>query len=50
MGTNGNKLPPPADVLMQFILQVDEGGVGTGGEFDVAQYGAGEKWSDFSCL
>jgi len=34
MSTNSNKLPPSADVLMEFVLQIDERFVGSFREFD----------------
>ena len=37
MGAYCNKLSPSADVLMQFVLQVDERGVGARSKLDVPQ-------------
>lgn len=50
MSTNGNQLSPSANVLVEFVLQVDERCVGPGGEFDVSQDSAGKIWPNFAGL
>ncbi len=50
MGSDGHQLSPSTDVLVQFILKVNEGGIRTGGELDVAQDRTGEERSNFGCL
>lgn len=50
MGPNSHQLSPSANVLMQFVLKVDEGGIGTRGELEVAQDRTGEERSDFGRL
>jgi hypothetical protein len=37
MGTDGHKLSPPTYILVQFILQINEGRVGLRCELDVPQ-------------
>lgn len=50
MGPNSHQLSPSANVLMQFVLKINEGGIGTRGELEVAQDRTGEERSDFGRL
>ncbi len=43
MGTNGNKLASPTNVLMKLILEIYEGRVGSRCKFDIAKNGASKK-------
>ena len=42
MGAYCNKLSPSADVLVQFVLQIDERGIGARSKLDVPQDGTSE--------
>lgn len=46
MRSDGNKRALPADVLMQFVLKVDERVVASFIEMNAAEHGAHYKWTD----
>lgn len=50
MSSDRDKLPSSTDVLMKFILEVDERFVGLLCELDVAQDSSRKVWSDFGKL
>ena len=50
VGTNGNKLAPPTKILVQLILKVYEGRIGSWREFDVSKNSASKKGPNPTCL
>lgn len=50
MGTNGNKLTSPTNVLVKLVLEIYEGRVGSRRKFHIAKNRAGKKGSNPTCL
>jgi hypothetical protein len=50
MGTNGNKLTSPTNVLVKLVLEIYEGRVGSRRKFDIAKNGTSKKGPNPACL